>query len=113
MLYMLEIYRCLNNHYMFSKSETQFLICMLLICINIRCLYEWFHYHINRGACWLSGVVRFPLSGRSQPSHRQKRTSERCKIWKDGPSERNAAQMEDHCMLMDPQLKRPPSPHNS
>src|SRR6218665_28759 len=28
---------------------------------------------------------------RSQPSHGQKKTSERCKIWKGGPSARNAA----------------------
>src|SRR6218665_870822 len=41
---------------------------------------------------------------RSQPSHGQKRrTSERCKIWKGGPSARNAAQRGDHSMLMDPQ----------
>src|SRR6218665_2752877 len=45
---------------------------------------------------------------RSQPSHGQKRrTSERCKIWKGGPSARNAAQRGDHSMLMDPQSKRP------
>src|SRR6218665_3577620 len=45
---------------------------------------------------------------RSQPSHGQKRrTSERCKIWKGGPSGRNAAQRGDHSMLMDPQPKRP------
>ena len=43
---------------------------------------------------------------RSQPSHGQKRrTSERCKIWKGGPSARNAAQRGDHSMLMDPQPK--------
>src|SRR6218665_3184833 len=34
---------------------------------------------------------------RSQPSHgRKRRTSERCKIWKGGPSARNAAQRGDH-----------------
>src|SRR6218665_966052 len=45
---------------------------------------------------------------RSQPSHGQKRrTSERCKIWKGGPSARNVAQRGDHSMLMDPQPKRP------
>src|SRR6218665_671331 len=34
---------------------------------------------------------------RAQPSHGQKgRTSERCKIWKGGPSARNAAQRGDH-----------------
>src|SRR6218665_2471358 len=45
---------------------------------------------------------------RPQPSHGQKRrTSERCKIWKGGPSARNAAQRGDHSMLMDPQSKRP------
>src|SRR6218665_3994321 len=43
----------------------------------------------------------------SQPSHGQKRTSERCKIWKGGPSARNADQSGDHSMLMDPQPKRP------
>jgi len=45
---------------------------------------------------------------RSQPSHGQKtRTSERCRIWKGGPSARNAAQRGDHSMLMDSQPKRP------
>ena len=45
---------------------------------------------------------------RSQPSHGQRRsTSERCKIWKGGPSEGTAAQREDHSMLMDPPPKRP------
>jgi len=45
---------------------------------------------------------------RSQPSHGQKRrTWERCKIWKGGPSATNAAQRGDHSMLMDPQPKRP------
>src|SRR6218665_1171243 len=44
----------------------------------------------------------------SPPGHGQKRrTSERCKIWKGGPSARNAAQRGDHSMLMDPQPKRP------
>src|SRR6218665_2436431 len=43
----------------------------------------------------------------SQPIHGQKRrTSERCKIWKGGPSARNATQRGDHSMLMDPQPKR-------
>src|SRR6218665_1017619 len=42
--------------------------------------------------------------GCSQPSHRQKRrTSERCKIWKGGPSAGNAAQRGVHSILMDPQ----------
>src|SRR6218665_2343222 len=45
---------------------------------------------------------------RSQPSHEQNtRTSERCKIWKSGPSARNTAQRGDHSMMMDPQPKRP------
>jgi len=44
---------------------------------------------------------------RSQPSHGQRRTWERCKIWRDGLSEGTAAQREDHSTLMDPQLKRP------
>src|SRR6218665_703082 len=41
-------------------------------------------------------------------SHGQRRkTSGKCKIWKDGPSARNA----DHSMLMSPQQKRPfPTP---
>src|SRR6218665_1603874 len=39
-------------------------------------------------------------------SRTKRRTSERCKIWKGGPSVRNAAQRGDHSMLMDPQPKR-------
>src|SRR6218665_440782 len=37
----------------------------------------------------------------------KKKDLERCKIWKGGPSARNAAQSGDHSMLMDPQPKRP------
>ena len=44
---------------------------------------------------------------RSQPSHGQRRTWERCKIWMGGPSEGIAAQREDHSRLMDPRPKRP------
>lgn len=40
----------------------------------------------------------------SQPSYSQRRrTSERRKIWKGGPSARNAARRANHSMLMDPQ----------
>src|SRR6218665_3964934 len=45
---------------------------------------------------------------RFQPSQGQRRrTSERCKLWKGGPSARNAAQRGDHSLLMDPQQKWP------
>src|SRR6218665_2668446 len=43
----------------------------------------------------------------AQSRTKKKDLRERCKIWKGGPSARNAAQTGDHSMLMDPQSKRP------
>src|SRR6218665_1032704 len=44
-----------------------------------------------------------------QPSHEQcRRTSEGCKIWKGGPSARNAVHRGDQSMLMDPTPQKRP-----
>src|SRR6218665_3901975 len=50
---------------------------------------------------------RLLLRGAPSSVTDKKKTSERCQIWKGGPSARNEAQRGDHSMLMDPQPKKP------
>src|SRR6218665_1744232 len=69
-------------------------------------MYEFIHSFILE--TYIAPLQETTTQRCSQPSHGQKRrTSERCKIWKGGPSARNAAQRGDHSMLMYPQPKRP------
>src|SRR6218665_6347 len=65
------------------------------------------HIFNNELHSFIHSFWRLLLRGAPSPVTDKKRTSERCKIWKGGPSTRNAAQSGDHSKLTDPQPKRP------
>src|SRR6218665_377491 len=70
------------------------------------------HSFIHSGDLYSASSRDYYSEALPAQSRTKRRTSERCKIWKGGPSARNAAQREDHFMLMDLQPKGP-SLHNS
>src|SRR6218665_3103011 len=71
----------------------------MYVCTCVCILYMWYvrtHVHSFIHSfileTYIAPLQETTTQRRSQPSHGQKRTSERCKIWKGGPSARNAAQ---------------------
>jgi len=69
-----------------------------------------FHWSIHS---FIHSLILAPLQETTTRRHSQlscgqrRMTSEKCNIWKGGPSARKAVNKGDHSMLMDPQQKMP------
>jgi len=66
-------------------------------------VHSFIHSFIHSGDLYSTSSRDYYSEALPDQPQTKRRTSERCKIWKGGPSARNAAQRGVHSMLMDPQ----------